>query len=58
MRLEYQGILKAANAEIERPFTDVEDQMLSINHAIVGAELAEDSVCLEECYKTIIGGDH
>jgi HD-like signal output (HDOD) protein len=39
---EYAKILGQANAEKELPFTEVEDRLLSINHAIVGAELAED----------------
>jgi HD-like signal output (HDOD) protein len=39
---EYPKILGQANAEQLLPFTDVEDRLLSINHALVGAELAED----------------
>jgi HD-like signal output (HDOD) protein len=39
---EYPKILARANAETQLPFTAVEDRLLSINHAIVGAELAED----------------
>lgn len=39
---EYREVLRRANAEVARPFTAVEDEMLSINHAVVGAELAED----------------
>ena len=39
---EYRAILGKANAEATRSFTAVEDEMLSINHALVGAELAED----------------
>ena len=39
---EYRQILHAAESDRERLFTDIEDEQLSINHAIVGAELAED----------------
>lgn len=39
---EYPAILKQAQSDAVRTFTEVEDAMLSINHAIVGAELAED----------------
>jgi len=50
---EYQGILKKANAEPLLAFTTVEDQMLSINHAIVGAELAEEWLLPEEIHHAI-----
>lgn len=50
---EYAGVLKQANAEHERCFTDVEDDALSINHAIVGAELAEDWLLPDEITLTI-----
>lgn len=39
---EYREILKQAEADGMRLFTAIEDESLSINHAIVGAELAED----------------
>ena len=39
---EYQGILQLANQEPMRRFTDIEDEALSINHAIMGSELAEN----------------
>lgn len=39
---EYRDILKQAETDKERLFTAIEDELLSINHAIVGAELAED----------------
>lgn len=39
---EYRQILQKANEEESLPFTAVEDAALSINHAIVGAELAEE----------------
>jgi HD-like signal output (HDOD) protein len=39
---EYRQILHAAESDHERLFTAIEDEQLSINHAIVGAELAED----------------
>lgn len=50
---EYQGVLKAANAEAAASFTAVEDRALSINHAIVGAELAEDWLLPEEIHTAI-----
>lgn len=39
---EYRDILRQANHETKEPFTAVEDRQLSINHAIVGSELAKD----------------
>lgn len=50
---EYAQILQQANGETERSFTDVEDAALSINHAIVGAELAEDWLLPEEIFEAI-----
>ncbi|CAG0952435.1 hypothetical protein RHDC4_00168 [Rhodocyclaceae bacterium] len=50
---EYLGVLKAANAEENASFTTVEDQALSINHAIVGSELAEDWLLPEEIHTAI-----
>ena len=50
---EYQGVLKQANAEPVLAFTAVEDQMLSINHAIVGSELAEEWLLPEEIHHAI-----
>lgn len=50
---EYQSVLRAANAETELGFTEVEDRALSINHAIVGAELAEDWLLPEEIHLAI-----
>lgn len=38
---EYLSVLQQANIEERLSFTDVEDQILSINHARVGADLAE-----------------
>lgn len=48
---EYLSVLRQANEEEMLSFTAVEDQALSINHAHVGAELAEnwllpDDICL------------
>lgn len=37
---EYQAILAQANSERERSFTEVEDQAMGLNHALVGADLA------------------
>jgi HD-like signal output (HDOD) protein len=39
---EYRQILKQAESEKDRLYTAVEDELLSINHAIVGADMAED----------------
>jgi len=39
---EYAEVLKRANAECERGFTDIEDEAMAINHATFGAELAEE----------------
>lgn len=50
---EYQGVLKAANDESVLCFTEVEDRALSINHAIVGSELAEDWLLPEEIHTAI-----
>lgn len=37
---EYKGILGKANTEQLRCFTDVEDELIGVNHASVGAEMA------------------
>lgn len=50
---EYAQVLQQANADAGRPFTEVEDAALSINHAIVGAELAEDWLLPEEIHQAI-----
>jgi HD-like signal output (HDOD) protein len=50
---EYPEILRQANAETTLSFTDVEDRLLSINHAIVGAELAEDWLLPEDIHLAI-----
>jgi HD-like signal output (HDOD) protein len=39
---EYLAVLQQANSEKEQSFTSVENQLLSINHAALGAELAEN----------------
>ncbi|HEX6735733.1 MAG TPA: HDOD domain-containing protein [Azonexus sp.] len=39
---EYRGVLARANAEPARAFTAVEDEALSVNHAMLGAQLAAD----------------
>lgn len=44
---EYVEVLQRANAEQVRPFTEVEDEALTINHAVFGSELAEEW-CLPE----------
>ncbi len=50
---EYLEILKAANDERERSFTAIEDEMLAINHALVGAELAENWLLPEDIHAAI-----
>lgn len=45
---EYREVLIRANAETTLSFTEVEDQAISLNHAMVGAELAEDWLLPEE----------
>lgn len=39
---EYPTILRQANNETERLFTAIEDERLSINHALIGSEMAEE----------------
>jgi len=39
---EYPHILKQADGEKDQLYTAVEDEQLSINHALVGSEMAED----------------
>jgi HD-like signal output (HDOD) protein len=50
---EYRSILQQANDEASLPFTDVEDAALSINHAIVGADLAKNWLLPEEIHQAI-----
>lgn len=50
---EYPEILRQANEEATLSFTAVEDKLLSINHALVGAELAEDWLLPEEIQQAI-----
>lgn len=50
---EYPEILRQANDETTLPFTAIEDRLLSINHAIVGAELAEDWLLPEDIHLAI-----
>lgn len=38
---DYREVLRQANAERQEIFTAVEDRLMSINHAVVGAQLAE-----------------
>jgi HD-like signal output (HDOD) protein len=38
----YTDILKAANSEAIQPFTAIEDLELGVNHALIGAKLAEE----------------
>lgn len=39
---EYRAVLAKANDDVESDFTDIEDGSIGLNHAVVGAELAED----------------
>lgn len=39
---EYRGVLAKANDDLESDFTDIEDTLIGLNHAAVGAELAAD----------------
>lgn len=50
---EYPEVLKRANGEENLPFTAVEDQALALNHAIVGAELAENWLLPEDIHQAI-----
>lgn len=50
---EYAGILKRANAETTRSFTAIEDEVLSLNHAQVGAELGADWLMPEDICQAI-----
>lgn len=50
---EYPELLKRANSEENLPFTAVEDQVLALNHAIVGAELAENWLLPEDIHQAI-----
>jgi len=45
---EYRDVLKKANAETERCFTAIEDELLQTNHASIGAELATGWLLPEE----------
>ncbi len=45
---EYVDILGEANADSTRLFTEIEDDRLSINHAVVGYELAKEWLLPEE----------
>lgn len=45
---EYLSVLQRANIEEELNFTEVEDRALSINHARVGADLAENWLLPED----------
>ena len=39
---EYRAALNRANGEAVLPFTEIEDQTIGLNHADLGAQLAED----------------
>jgi HD-like signal output (HDOD) protein len=50
---EYPHILKQANQETTLAFTAIEDHLLSINHAMVGAELAKNWLLPNEIIQAI-----
>jgi len=50
---EYRAVLIEANAEKVLAFTEVENRMMAINHALVGAELAEDWSLPEDVFEAI-----
>lgn len=45
---EYRDVLARANNESTRPFTAVEEESIGLNHAVLGAQLAEDWLLPEE----------
>lgn len=45
---EYREVLSRANNEATLPFTAVEEQCIGLNHAVLGAQLAEDWLLPEE----------
>jgi HD-like signal output (HDOD) protein len=45
---EYRDVLIKANQEETLSFTDVEEQAIGLNHAVLGAQLAEDWLLPEE----------
>ncbi len=45
---EYREVLIQANQEETRCFTDIEEQAIGLNHAVLGAQLAEDWLLPEE----------
>ncbi len=51
---EYRSVLAKANAETELSFTAVEDQLLSVNHAEMGASLAESWLLPDEIALAIL----
>lgn len=50
---DYANTLKHANQETQRVFTAIEDDIYTLNHAMVGAELAEDWRLPEEVAEAI-----
>lgn len=47
---EYAEVLKTANADRERCFTEIEDEAIAMNHAAFGADLAQEwSLPAETC---------
>ena len=45
---EYREVLIRANHESSLPFTEIEDQAIGLNHAVLGAQLAEDWLLPED----------
>lgn len=50
---DYPEVLKRANAEKTRSFTDVEDEMIGMNHATVGAAMAKEWLFPQELIDAI-----
>jgi HD-like signal output (HDOD) protein len=50
---EYRAALNRANGEAVLPFTEIEDQTIGLNHADLGAQLAEDWLLPEETCQAI-----
>ena len=50
---DYPEVLKKANEETDRLFTDVEDELIGMNHASVGAAMAKEWLFPEELIQAI-----
>ena len=54
----YEDVLKIANEEPILPFTDIEDDMIGLNHALVGAKLATEWLFPDEFAQAIAHHHH